>query len=618
MALQTCFKCGKNYSDSVQACPHCGFVPESVLCPECDSVCGIGDESCMVCGFALKDAHPAVAAPERVKAAYDEAVGAMEQAQTQADWTLLAKKFHACGNHEDAAEKSSACMEQALRLENQAKIRSAYGEAEKLAAAAESLEELEAVRKLYAFCGEYEDAPEKTERYGTEVSKLLYTQAKQEMGEAATAEQWMAVMNKFERAGRYEDAEELAAACAKNVHDIRTKKKRRVVGAVVALVLVAALALASYFFIIPAVQYNGAQSLFEAGSYEEAAAKFEAAGDFKDAEEMVHYAEGEAAFQTGDYVAAAEAFAAVDFYEDSAERIFQCGEKLLEACEFADASDVFDLAEEDDYKTYADGMAALTTGDYEDAIELLSNAGGVEDAAAYAMEANYFMGMEYLDDGNYEMAKPYFAAAGSFHDAADMIHACDLLEAEHYMDIGYLNTALERFEALPTDFSYDGISVSDRLDLLDEYSDFLPLCGRWRASGTQEYYAKQIWTYNGSWDRWDFTWDNPYMELSVICTIRDDGTVDINGTAEYIRCMNYSSLSALVDQETKTAYIDRNRTSPIGADWYDVNSYDDTCWVWFEDGEWWLEFYLYDSSESVNFDYQYGSDMHYGTQVEAY
>ena len=53
MALLTCIKCRESYSDTLNGCPHCGFIPQIFLCPECGSVHGPGDLCCRNCGFQL-------------------------------------------------------------------------------------------------------------------------------------------------------------------------------------------------------------------------------------------------------------------------------------------------------------------------------------------------------------------------------------------------------------------------------------------------------------------------------------------------------------------------------------------------------------------------------------
>ena len=43
MALVKCFHCEKEYSNSLNSCPHCGFTPQIFVCPECGELYGLNN-----------------------------------------------------------------------------------------------------------------------------------------------------------------------------------------------------------------------------------------------------------------------------------------------------------------------------------------------------------------------------------------------------------------------------------------------------------------------------------------------------------------------------------------------------------------------------------------------
>lgn len=56
MALISCPKCGKNISDSLGKCPHCGV--GLTVCPECGAKVSVEAQTCPNCGFILRKEEP--------------------------------------------------------------------------------------------------------------------------------------------------------------------------------------------------------------------------------------------------------------------------------------------------------------------------------------------------------------------------------------------------------------------------------------------------------------------------------------------------------------------------------------------------------------------------------
>ena len=48
MALIVCPSSQKQYSDTLNQCPHCKFTPTVFICPECSNLCSLSDPACFM------------------------------------------------------------------------------------------------------------------------------------------------------------------------------------------------------------------------------------------------------------------------------------------------------------------------------------------------------------------------------------------------------------------------------------------------------------------------------------------------------------------------------------------------------------------------------------------
>jgi tetratricopeptide (TPR) repeat protein len=102
------------------------------------------------------------------------------------------------------------------------------------------------------------------------------------------------------------------------------KKKFPIVPVIIGGVALMVAAGVAIFFIAttPSRKYKAGVKAYDAGDYANAAAQFEAAGNFQDAKEraeeattMLHYTNGKDAFSAGDYAKAKEEFEACGSYK---------------------------------------------------------------------------------------------------------------------------------------------------------------------------------------------------------------------------------------------------------------------------------------------------------------
>lgn len=290
--------------------------------------------------------------------------------------------------------------------------------------------------------------------------------------------------------------------------------------------------------------YQQGGILYESGEYLAAAEEYAQIPDYMDSvtkEEECYFAcaaEYEASEQ---YVIAAEYYELAKSNEESSERIYVCGRALIDIGDYVNAADVLDNTDYDDAKVwgyYASGWEYYEAGNYVAAENYFRSCSGIEDADEMRVNSAYLAGMEKFENGDYDDARGYFITASGYDDSDDMKMICDLMLAEEEFRKGNLYTAQSAFQELPSDLSYDGISVEERLALLEEYSDYVDICGNWEStSGTISSYRYYTYTSAG----WGLDIEGG-DHLTIRCIIEDDGSVTIKGNIDYEVFEGYTSI----------------------------------------------------------------------------
>jgi TolA-binding protein/ribosomal protein L40E len=336
--------------------------------------------------------------------------------------------------------------------------------------------------------GDYKDAPALLEK----CKEIEYTRACEKFEKAnADPALYPSLEKAFERLGNYKDSEEKHRVCKEHCDASSAKKKKKLIIAVVAVLAVIAAAVVTITVVLPAVSYNNAAK----------------------------------ALSNGEYLTAIEGFTELEDYKDSATQLkasyFLYGKSLLEAEDFTAAISAFssagDYTDAKAYHTYASGKKALAEKDYLDAITLF-NTVSVEDSRDCLIEAKYLYAETLFGEKNYQNAKRYYQEVGEYKEAKVKATACDLMEAEAEYKKGNLNAAKTAYGKLPSDFSFNGISVQQRLDFLKKNASFVNACGSWSASKdyieTRQYYKR-----NGSSDAWIFTDLQTDQTIQVRCIL---------------------------------------------------------------------------------------------------
>jgi len=664
MALISCVRCGKAYSDTLSGCPHCKYVPGMFVCQECGAVYGKADAACSTCGIALDHLHDIPAGEAAVRAELDRVTVQLGEAATAEELSAVYNKLQLIGTFMDTADLQAVCKDMLDKMQAAEKNSVDYAKAMELMANAGGIADLANAANLLERLGDYMDAPAKLEECCVALNKARYAQAEANMAAAHDIDTWQTARIMFTGLGNYQDAAVKAAYCDQQIVALHSasKKKKAATGIIISVVAaVAVICVLLFTLIIPSSNYSKGEKLYAQEEFSAAVEAFAAAGNFKDAKAQAedaqymalrkqNYLEGIAAMENKDYATATDKFlAAGDFhdaaaklgevayalgeervaagdyygaaiayinaggYQDSADKAFSCGLNLLQQGAYSAAVEVYSLLGNSEYAQYASGMVLLTAGDYLSAIETFGAVTHIEDGAYRLTEANFFQGMVIVDSGNFVDAKPYFQAAGEYEGAANMAASCDLMVAEEFWAKGYLNTAKAIYEELPEDLEYNGVSVEHRLAQLKKFKKFVKLCGKWKASGECKAYVRQTHYSTGLWDAWTTTWDDPYDYLVITCVINEDGTVTMSGYAEYMRHTTYSSLSAYLKPTSDTAYFTwtgKKFPSSVKCSDREKLTIDGTKVN--------LKYSYTDRSESVNFKYKYTSTWKYRDLVEAY
>ena len=332
-------------------------------------------------------------AEEKREQDYQACCRALEQAQTREQYRDVEQKLGQPGlkQYKDCAALAERCRDGIAALQEKErraalqKQEEAYQAAAGLEKKARTEEELRAAVSAFRAVGDFRDAES-------------HAKALQEQADALKAK---AEAEAAERL-REQQAREARALAAK-------KKKQRLIAilASAAVVLAVAAFLVVTKVIIPGNAYKAAESLLEAGQYEEAAAAFEALGDYKDAPDQALealYLRAEALEAQGDHEGAIAAFEALGNYKDSGTRAqeirYTSAERLLEA------------------------------GQYEEAAAAFEALGGWRDSGARAKEARAAMEEELnaqayaaadalLQEGRRAEAAIAFSALGEYADARE-------------------------------------------------------------------------------------------------------------------------------------------------------------------------------------------------------
>lgn len=195
-----------------------------------------------------------------------------------------------------------------------------------------------------------------------------------------------AMNQRLEKEAEARAKEQARLAAAKQAAMLKAQKRaKRAKRAAIIVVALAAAGAAAFFVttkaIIPAVKYNNAAALMDAGQYNEAIAAFEAMAGYKDSAEQISECKYRSALNLmdeGKLSDAISAFQALGNYKDSAEQIVECN--------------------------YRSAIQLAKNQNYSAASELLERIGGYKDSTELALEYRYLHAKQLMNSGSYDDA----------------------------------------------------------------------------------------------------------------------------------------------------------------------------------------------------------------------
>ncbi len=104
MALIKCVKCTEQYSDTLSACPHCGFIPRIFVCPECNGLYGDGSAACSSCGYVLPGGGKIPATQEVIGRELEHTITVIKEATTSEQLVKIQEKLKLFSMQEDVSE----------------------------------------------------------------------------------------------------------------------------------------------------------------------------------------------------------------------------------------------------------------------------------------------------------------------------------------------------------------------------------------------------------------------------------------------------------------------------------------------------------------------------------
>lgn len=361
-------------------------------------------------------------------AALDELYKSAELLMVQGDYTGAAAKFDAMGSYSDASQMAMYC---------------------KAIAAAESLGLYSVAVDAFGSLGEFKDSPQMAIYYTARSYQAIaencsVTTDTDEVLKGAYANYQTAV-DLYNQQILFKDSMTRSAACAQGQSTITAELNQRSLART-------------------EIVYQDAIALENAGSYQEAMAKFESIRDYKDASEHItacqdalwgqDYDQALALETEGRYEEAISAYWPIRHYKDSEQRIADC--------EFAIKEDVYQRAaaaeQQGDYESaislyqtildhkdskqriadcefaildevYQRAAAAEQQGDYENAISLYQSIPDHRDSTTRAMECRFILSVQLEEDGKYDAASSAFyeiSRSYRYNDCMAHISTCKL------------------------------------------------------------------------------------------------------------------------------------------------------------------------------------------------
>ena len=496
MALKKCVNCGKSYSDSVEACPHCGYKPYLVLCPECGQIVSLEDKVCPFCGFDVAK-EPQFIEREKIDALINEIGKKMDNSKTVDELentlgelklfekevlaqTLLEKGRKTLEDRKTEIRNKAILndyvkmFENAESVEDYESVLAGLSEIKgfecadeyigkcreiinvrKLEAAKVALVEAGSLSALEAVCRSLEGLESGSERDNLlqecreRISETKYQDLKAAYDKAGDKASLSALLPRLDELKGYKDTESIRSDIEGKISAIKAKDRKKIIGIVAALSAVIAAVAVFITVIKPNMDYNKAEQALQSGNYKDAIAMYTALGDYKDSTEKIKqakhdnlYAEAKALMANNDYVTGIETLKEVAEEKEAKALMVDGVMALINKGDYVTAANLYEenkLASEVSGSNkkaveYARGIAFMKEKKYISAESSFKAAGDYKDAASKAADAHESVYRDYYSAGMSAMSgKKWDEAVRQFTNAGEYSDAKKMVNAAKLM-----------------------------------------------------------------------------------------------------------------------------------------------------------------------------------------
>ncbi|MDE7132915.1 MAG: hypothetical protein K2O65_14195 [Lachnospiraceae bacterium] len=355
--------------------------------------------------------------------------------------------------------------------------------------------------------------------------------------------------------------------------------------------------------------------LYECGEYDSAIEELEQAVQDENTQEMMnkaYYGKAIELLESKNYVEAASAFKNSNWYGDSDEKILEIGKMIVEDGDYDMALTVFNSGRNlqgNEYAQYAQGMLNFQNRNYNEASMNFSRAGNLFDSEEKYKESSYQYAEKQIEEGNYNNARTIYAQIQGYKDSEEMINACDLMLAKEEMKNGDLGKALNTLEKLPEAYSYDNIVVSELLNKLNNNSQWVSACGKWKSTkGLAEAasYHRRTGSEMGSWTH---TIEINDYTLDIKCSINNDETITVSGSGTLFEFTDWSTIKNGLKYNVNKS-ISFSKTIDASSFGKTIEM-DENITVTFLDNKVVLKYVVNDNNSTAYFTYRYETNITY-------
>lgn len=361
--------------------------------------------------------------------------------------------------------------------------------------------------------------------------------------------------------------------------------------------------------------YADGCDLYEKGMFEFAIEELTQAEQTDETKEMIkksYYGQGIKLYEEGKYIDSSFALKNSGWYEDSDNRILEMGKMMIEESDFESAALIFDNGnelKEDKYVNYAYGMVNFLNKKYLNASTNFVKADNLFDSEEKYIESLYEYALEQFNNKKYTDAKHTFEKIEDYSNSSSMINACELLKCKELMNEGELLTAYNNLCKMPETYSYENVSVSELLNMLENNMAWVNLCGRWTSTTGIAAADCTSRILGRSMGRWTHDIEKDDYSLSIKCILHDDGTVSIKGVGTIFEFTDWSTIQIGLKYNVnkKINFTGRYNSS----DCLESYEIDENTALYVSGEKIKLKYLINDNNADTSFTYKYSTDITY-------